>query len=136
MTATVALLEHGYQVVPVVGHFNIFHAHNQMTGDNFLFSVRGKQSPSFRRKTNTWELGIDVPDYGSYVTAGTMYPHMKFVVFFDIETPKSTRWILLSDIQENGRFWWDESYFPNGIYFVPVSSTNEWKQCPIFTIQK
>jgi hypothetical protein len=136
MTATISLIENGYQVIPLVGHHNIFRAYNSLTGDDFLFSSRGKASPSYRRVTHTWELGVDVPDYNSYITATAFTKIKDFVVFFDIENPHSTRWILATDIKIKGRHWQDRDNFPNGIYFVPVESTKDWKTCGIFTIKE
>jgi len=125
MNAEFYLLESGYEVIKTTKYDRTSLAVNRENGDKFYFDVRRKQAPSFRKKTGSWEFGIDVPEYNKYfVSAETGLP---FIVFFETGESTGIRYINRDEIGAVGRVWSDEFHFPNGIIFIKVEDTSIWE---------
>jgi hypothetical protein len=131
MTTLFYLIESGYTVTSKTGFDRTSYAENKKEDDRFYFDVRKKQAPSYRRVTDTWEYGIDLPDYFGYFESEGM--GIPFLVFFETEKPAGIRWIDRDIIKQRGRVWKDETHFPNGIIFVNVTDTTKWEHGIPFT---
>lgn len=108
----------GYVIERVWDAPNIFHARREDDGSEFLFAIRIKGEPTFRRVTGEWEYGIDVPDWLAYEQMRKAHPEMLFLLFFPTVSDTSMWFGGYEVINKNKRHWKDDKKFPIGIYFI------------------
>lgn len=130
MNVEYSLIENGYEIKPSTEYFLVSYAENRKTGDKFYFSVRKKQTATYRRISGEWEFGVDAPDHVRYYAPSDKIP---FLVFFETENPPRVNWIVREQVGRLGRRWTDPDHFPEGIFFVKVSDTIKWEPGTPFT---
>ncbi len=136
MNTEYGLTESGYTITTRTDLPRTSYAFNKNTGDKFFFDIRKKQTATFRRVTQEWELGVDIPDIDLYHDAGKTNPGVPFLVFFETEEPPGIKWVELERISNKGRKWMDADHFPLGIIFVKSNDTHVWEPGTPFSLYR
>jgi hypothetical protein len=78
------------------------------------FVIRKKSNPTFHRNTNTWEFGVDLPDFGMYSMC-----EVDTVIFVRLDT-REVYSIRMCDIPQYGRIW-QGLYTADDMIFIPLT---------------